>query len=77
LIDKTYFTNIVVKCIDDSINNKIRLNIVDDEDTKKYIDNTPNLTARSYALLVIEPKLNTKQQEQLTDKFNRLLNDYR
>ena len=37
-------TNILIKCIDDSV--KIRLSIVDDDTTIKYIDNTVNHTAR-------------------------------
>ena len=75
--EQTYFTNILVKCIDDSINNKIGLSIVNDNDKNKYIDNTPNLTARSYAILVIEPSLNMQQQQQLVVKFNAFLNNYR
>ena len=41
------------------------------------INNTPNLTARSYAILVIEPSLNMQQQQQLVVKFNAFLNNYR
>jgi hypothetical protein len=48
-------TNILVKCIDDNINNQICLSFVDDKDI--YVDNTPNQTARTYATLIIEPKL--------------------
>ena len=43
----------------------------------KYIDKTPNLTARSYAILVIEPKITLEQQEELAKKFNIYLNKQR
>ena len=75
--EDTYFTNILVKCIDDNINNKIRLSIINNEDKNKYIDNTPNLTARSYAILVIEPKISIDIEHILVNNFNIFLNDYR
>lgn len=75
--DQSNFTNILVKCIDDNINNKIKLSIVDDTTRNKYIDTTINLTARSYAVLVIEPKLTLEEQKELVSKFNIFLNDYR
>ena len=68
-------TNILIKCIDDSV--KIRLSIVDDDTTIKYIDNTVNHTARSFAILMIEPKIDLKHQEQLVEEFNVFLNNYR
>jgi hypothetical protein len=68
-------TNICVKCIDDSIHSKIQLYIAKDGD--RVIDNTPNLTERSYATLVIEPRLDTIQQQLLVEQFNVLLNEYR
>ena len=71
------FTNILVKCIDDNINSKIGLYIVDDLTKEKYIDRTANLTARSYAILVIEPKITLEEQENLAKKFNIYLNEYR
>ncbi len=72
-----FCTNILAKCIDDNINSKIGLFIVDDMTRDKYIDNTPNLTARSYAILVIKPKITLEQQEDLVKKFNMFLNEYR
>ena len=71
------FTNILVKCIDDNINNKIGLKIVDDKIRDKYIDNTPKLSARSYAILVIKPKITIIQQEKLVELFNNFLNEKR
>jgi hypothetical protein len=68
-------TNILVKCIDDNLRNQICLTIVPDE--KVFIDNTPNLTARTYASIIIEPPLNIEKQKLLVEKFNRFLQNYR
>ena len=68
-------TNILVKCIDDNINNQIGLSIVEDKDI--YIDNTPNQTARTYATLIIEPKIEKDKQKQLVIKFNKYLEEHR
>ena len=75
--NKDNFTNILVKCIDDTINNKIGLKIIDDKIRDKYIDNTPKLSARSYAILVIKPKITITQQEKLVELFNNFLNEKR
>ena len=75
--NKDNFTNILVKCIDDNINNKIGLKIVDDKIRDKYIDNTPKLSARSYAILVIKPKITIIQQQKLVELFNNFLNEKR
>jgi hypothetical protein len=63
-----YITNILLKCIDDNVDNQLGLKIVAEKD--KYIDNTPNLSARSYATLVINKKLSISQQKDLVEKFN-------
>lgn len=68
-------TNILVKCIDDNINSQIGLSFV--EDNNIYIDNTPNLTARTYATLIIEPKIEKDKQKQLIIKFNKYLTEHR
>ena len=34
------------------------------------IDNTPKLSARSYATLIIEPQLNEEEQKKLIYDFN-------
>lgn len=65
----------MVKCIDDNIDNQISLSIVDND--KIYIDTTPNLSARSYATLVIKPKLSIDLQHKLVVDFNRFLNNKR
>jgi hypothetical protein len=64
-----YKTSILLKCIDDNIKNKIRLEISE----KDYIDETENLSLRSYATLVINPKLNLEEQIELVKKFNNFL----
>jgi hypothetical protein len=71
-INSEFKTNILLKCIDDSITSKINLSIVDDQ--KVFIDNTPKLSARSYATLVIEPRLNRDQSEMLVNAFNLYIN---
>ena len=68
-------TNILVKCIDDNENSKINLSYVHDDDI--FIDETPNLSARTYATLIIEPELNKKKQKQLVNKFNLFLEERR
>ena len=81
--DSQFLTNISVKCIDDNINNQICLFLVDDNEKSKYIDNSPNLTARSYAILIITPntskvnKLNMSDQKIFVEKFNNFLNAHR
>jgi len=75
--NENYFTNILVKCIDDNIDSTISLSIVNDENKNKYVDNTPKLTARSYAILVIEPKISKDTEKMLVEKFNIFLNTNR
>ena len=71
------FTNILVKCIDDNIHSKIGLSIVDEPTKERYIDRTPNLTARSYAVLVIEPKITLEEQRVLVNQFNTFMTESR
>lgn len=72
---KKFFTNIVVKCIDDNLDKRIGLFIVSDPET--YIDRTPNHSCRTYALLSIQPPLELVEQEILVHRFNTFLSDYR
>jgi hypothetical protein len=72
-INKEFITNILVKCIDD--NNPIGLSFTDNID--KYIDNTTNLSGRSYAILVIEPILEIEKQKKLIEKFNIYIKEKR
>jgi hypothetical protein len=68
---KGFRTNILLKCIDDNIENQLGLKLVNEKDI--YIDNTPNLSARSYATLVINKKLTIAQQKELVEKFNKYI----
>jgi len=68
-------TNILVKCIDDNEKNKIQLSYVSDDNI--YIDDTPNQSARTYATLIITPKINKEKQKHLVLKFNTFLEEHR
>jgi hypothetical protein len=67
-------TSIKVKCIDDNQSNMISLIYAPDD---IFIDNTPKLSARTYATLVIEPSINIEDQKKLCRKFNSFLRAYR
>jgi len=68
-------TNILVKCIDDNKNSKIGLAFVPTKEL--YIDNTPNLSSRTYATLIITPSIDEDKQKQLVAKFNTYLEAHR
>ena len=68
-------TNILVKCLDDNINNQICLSYVNDQDI--FIDETSNLTARTYATLIISPPIDRNKQKELVIKFNNYFSSYR
>ena len=68
-------THIVAKCIDDNEKSQLGLTVVEDDSI--YVDNTPNLSARSYATLIIEPAISTKDQEKLVYEFNSYLSTQR
>ena len=68
-------SNILAKCIDDNQDNQIQLLYVDD--VSPYIDNTPNLSARTYAILIIEPYIDQELQKTLIYEFNAYLNNHR
>jgi len=68
-------TNILVKCLDDNSTNKISMSIVDDKNI--FIDNTPNLSSRTYASLIIKPEINIDKQHKLVNDFNTFLNSHR
>jgi len=70
--DTEYITNILVKCIDDNISNKICLKIIDEK--QRYCDDSPKRSARSYATLIIKPKITNNQQNKLVSMFNEYLN---
>jgi hypothetical protein len=68
-------TNILLKCIDDSIKNKLGFKVVKDDEL--FIDNTLNLSARSYATLCINKKLSLEEQELLVKNMNDFINTER
>lgn len=68
-------TNILLKCIDDNINSKLGLSIVDDSEI--FYDNTPNKTERSYASIMIEPAITSERQKKLVSDFNAFLEQNR
>lgn len=72
---KENITNILLKCIDDNINSQLGFKIVSDED--RFIDNTPKLSARSYATLVINKLLTLDEQEILVKKMNDYIKEKR
>jgi hypothetical protein len=73
--NKENITNILLKCIDDNIDNQIRFMVVSDKDV--FIDNTHNLSARSYATLCINKKLSIKEQTILVKKMNEYIKQQR
>lgn len=68
-------TNILLKCIDDNIENQLGFKIVSDE--KRFIDKTKNLSARSYATLVINKELTLEEQSILVEKMNTYIKEQR
>lgn len=72
---KGNITNILLKCIDDNINSQLGFKIVSDEN--KFIDNTINLSARSYATLVINKSLTLEEQQCLVNKMNEFIKEKR
>lgn len=84
--DHEFHTQILLKCIDDNDHNKIDLKYIslpiDQQkyncvDYTKYIDHTPNLTNRSYAIIVIDKILSHDKQKKLVSSFNQFLNEQR
>jgi hypothetical protein len=77
---KEFTTGIVVKCIDDGMNESqwIRLFYTEESnEINKHTDLTKDLTFRSYAVLVIEPALSKENQKKLVNRFNEFLNEKR
>jgi hypothetical protein len=66
-------SNILLKTIDDM--NRINAMMV--EDDKRIIDNTDNLSMRSYATLTINPMITKEKQKILVERFNELLKENR
>ncbi len=67
-------TNISIKCIDDTPSNQIKAFY---DTTSKRVDNTTNLSSRSYLTLIIKPPLSEIEQKELINKFNNFLTEKR
>lgn len=64
-------TNILVKCIDDNKDNQLGLSIT----TTPYVDETLKLSARTYASLIISPKV--LDEKKLVEDCNKFIKEYR
>ena len=73
--NKENITNILLKCIDDNENNQLGFKVVENE--KIFIDNTPKLSARSYATLCINKEISLEKQEELVIKMNNYIKNLR
>ena len=70
-------TNLLLQCLDNNENDKIKLRYIDDNEIDNYIDKSDKLSARSYAILVIDPPVDKNKQKILMKDFNKYLNKYR
>ena len=66
-------TNIIMHCIDSSK----KIHLFFEENNIKYIDNTVNLTMRTYGVLCINPDINIEVQKNIIEKFNYFLDNHR
>jgi hypothetical protein len=62
-------THLIVKCIDNSLNDQINMTY-DEDGSKVYIDTTPKLSSRTYMTPIIQPEISRAQQKQLAHDFN-------
>jgi hypothetical protein len=65
---KENMTSILLKCIDDSIDSQLGFRVADAAEVAKYVDNTPNLSARSYAILCVNKKMSLDEQAGLVKR---------
>lgn len=72
--DQEGMTRLLLKCIDDDVQINLRM-LKPDEDF--FHDRTPKHSERSYASIVIRPCLAEKEQEELSERFNQFLQEYR
>lgn len=68
-------TNIMVKCIDDTITNQLCFKVVPTEEL--FIDRSNNHTRRSYATLIINKELTMEQQHVLAKRANEFIRENR
>ncbi len=78
-IDEIGITRILVKCIDDNSNKTICMKYLENEE-ELYVDNTENLSARSFMTLIIRNNNNSldeTEQRKLVELVNEFLNNHR
>lgn len=68
-------TRIIAKCIDDARGHLLGLSIVAPDQI--VIDDTPRLSNRTYATLVVVPDIDDAAQIWLVHEFNNLMHEYR
>jgi hypothetical protein len=71
----TGLSNIVIKCIDDGPHGKLGFFITDSP--LDYVDNTQNLSARSYAVLCFQELPTLQEQRIIVERANNFLNTER
>ena len=72
---KENITNILLKCIDDNMKSQLGFKLVGDNE--RFIDKTENLSARSYATLVLNIELTLEEQKELVGKMNNYIKENR
>lgn len=75
--DTQHITNILLKCMDDTNAQQLGFRLVSNAERDAHIDNTKNLTQRSYATLVIKPPLALEEQRELVERANAFLDKQR
>jgi hypothetical protein len=66
-----FITNIKVYALDSNSSNKIRLELTSEEN--RFIDRTKNSSERTFATLIITPKLTIEEQKIVVNKFNNFI----
>lgn len=73
--DMTPSTNILLKCIDNNIHNRLGVAIIPDAEI--FYDRTKDRSERSYATITIDPPISVETQKKLVDVFNDFINTHR
>lgn len=68
-------TNIMVKCIDDTITNQLGFKLVPTH--QLFVDRSNNHTRRSYATIILNTDLTMAQQQVLVDRVNAFIHENR
>jgi hypothetical protein len=73
--DMTPSTNILLKCIDNNMNNRLGLVMIPDSEI--FYDRTKDRSERSYATITIDPPISIETQKKLVHDFNEFINTNR